>query len=158
MAFQLLATCFLIYGVSGLSWSNWDGRQSCNPAVIVNASSEADILGALQQAHSLKTTLKVAGDGHSFSPIVLTDGVLLVLDMFNQVVGESEDTVEVQSGMHLHEINSYLFAKGKALRNLGAISMQTIAGETRIRFFSFMNAALHCFSLFFSLAFFLSFA
>lgn len=110
------------------TWSNWDDRQVCHPQQIIHAASEADIVNAVALARSRNASLKVAGDGHSFSPIVLTPGLLVTIDNFNKIVSSTSDTVIVQAGTRLYAINSYLESRGRALANLGAICMQTIAG------------------------------
>eukprot|EP00697_Spironema_sp_BW2_P009120 gnl/Spiro4/23909_TR11833_c0_g1_i1.p1 gnl/Spiro4/23909_TR11833_c0_g1~~gnl/Spiro4/23909_TR11833_c0_g1_i1.p1 ORF type:complete len:460 (-),score=106.50 gnl/Spiro4/23909_TR11833_c0_g1_i1:134-1513(-) len=129
-----LFCCLLVYapGIrANYTWANWDQRQVCYPQYLVSPKSEADIADAIKLATSHSLRVRVSGDGHSFSPIVLTDGVLLKMDNFNSVVAETDDTITVQAGIRLFQLNAHLQQKGKALANLGAIAQQTITGATQ---------------------------
>jgi len=61
------------------AWTNWVGNQSFVPKATISVDSEADVqrevLAAVEAGHGVST----AGAGHSFTPIVETDGVLLDL-------------------------------------------------------------------------------
>ncbi|ETW04094.1 hypothetical protein H310_04459 [Aphanomyces invadans] len=108
-------------------WSNWDTRQVCRPQVHVSPST----LAALQHAVESATHIRVAGAGHSFSPIVLTKHTLVTLEKYTKVVSFDNDTITVQAGRPLYAINDYLAARGRALPNLGAVAVQTAAGVTQ---------------------------
>ncbi len=74
--------------------------------------------------------MKAVGRGHSFNDIALTDGVLISLDGLRGVreVDRSTGRVTVGAGTPLHELNEWLAVEGLALRNLGDIDRQTVAG------------------------------
>jgi L-gulonolactone oxidase len=74
--------------------------------------------------------VRVAGAGHSFTPLVLTDGVLLRLDALDRVleVDRERGLVRVEAGIRLHALNATLAAHGLALPNLGDIDRQSLAG------------------------------
>ena len=69
--------------------------------------------------------VRVAGAGHSFSDIALTDGVQLRLDRLTRVldVDRSSGLVRVQAGITIRELNARLAAHGLALENLGDIDV-----------------------------------
>lgn len=67
----LAATATATAGV----WSNWDGHQTCIPAASFNVTTEADAQKALLIAAG--RPIRVAGAGHSFTGIDLTNGVML---------------------------------------------------------------------------------
>jgi L-gulonolactone oxidase len=133
-----------------LEWSNWDRLETCTPARFVQPSSEEEIATAIAGAPSVR----VAGAGHSFSPIVLTTstGVILQLDAMRKPISirplgselvagtwtpgnesypaSGPAAVQVQAGMRVHELNTFLASKGLALENSGAIAIQSVAGAT----------------------------
>ncbi len=76
--------------------------------------------------------MRAVGAGHSFTPIVCTDGDLVDLSGYDQVLGVDLDarTVTVQAGIRLTALNQFLATQGLALENLGDIAYQSIAGAT----------------------------
>jgi L-gulonolactone oxidase len=74
--------------------------------------------------------VRVAGAGHSFSDIALTEGSQLRLDRLTSVldVDRSSGLVRVQGGITIRELNRRLAEHGLALENLGDIDVQSIAG------------------------------
>ncbi|OQR90940.1 FAD-linked oxidoreductase [Achlya hypogyna] len=112
--------------VAAETWTNWDTRQVCHPSAHLRPSSLSELQAIVADA----TSLRVAGAGHSFSPIVLTNATLVTLENYASLVELTEDTVTVQAGMPLHEINDLLASHGRALPNVGAVAVQTAAGAT----------------------------
>ncbi len=74
--------------------------------------------------------VKVVGAGHSFTDIACTDGRLLHLDNYGRVLEVEAATglVKVEAGITIEEINRQLALHGRALRNMGDIAYQSIAG------------------------------
>ena len=76
--------------------------------------------------------VKAVGAGHSFTPIAVTDGVLISLDRMAGIESvQSTPTgahVTVFAGTPLHQLNAELWSRGLAMRNLGDIDAQSIAG------------------------------
>lgn len=85
-------------------------------------------------------SVRAVGAGHSFTPIVATDGVLLNLDLLSsvgravalhepdRVLPRATHTITVGAGIRLRDLNAHLTARGFALANLGDIDAQSIAG------------------------------
>ncbi len=117
-----------VVGVS--AWRNWARDQRCAPAAIERPTSIAEIAAALERAAAHGQRVRVAGAGHSFSDIALTDGRLLRLDRMNRLleVDRASGLVRVQGGITIHALNARLAAIGLALENLGDIDVQSIAG------------------------------
>ncbi len=111
-------------------WCNWAGDQSCRPALIETPASIEEIAAAVLRARERGLRVRVAGSGHSFGDIVLTDGLLLKLDSMNRVldVDRSSGLVRVQAGITIHELNQRVAEHGLALENLGDVDAQTLAG------------------------------
>ena len=66
-----------------LAWRNWGGNLSCQPGRIVVPESE-DALLALLRAD--RTPLRAVGTGHSWTPLVPTEGTLLSVDRMSGLV------------------------------------------------------------------------
>jgi FAD-linked oxidoreductase len=111
-------------------WHNWAGDQRCLPAAIDRPGSIAEIAAALEHAAARDQRVRVAGSGHSFSDIALTDGRLLRLARMNRILDVDRATglVRVQGGITIHALNMRLASLGLALENLGDIDVQSIAG------------------------------
>ncbi|KDO17747.1 hypothetical protein SPRG_16846 [Saprolegnia parasitica CBS 223.65] len=108
------------------TWTNWDTRQVCHPAAHARPSS----LPELQAVVAQSSHIRVAGAGHSFSPIVLTNETLVTLENYASLLELTQDTITVQAGMPLHVLNEILAAHQRALPNVGAVAVQTVAGAT----------------------------
>jgi len=111
-------------------WRNWGGNVRATPAQVVHAGSVEGVVDAVRQAADDGLRVRVAGAGHSFTPLVATDGLLLHLDRLSGVLAVDRDRrrVRVLAGTPLHVLNPALQALGLALPNLGDIDRQTISG------------------------------
>src|SRR5688572_27932608 len=114
------------------SWTNWAGNQSCAPVAIRRPTSEDELVAIVKEAASTGTRVKCVGAGHSFTPIACTDGVLVDLSGYGQVLGHDAGarTVTVQAGISLSTLCDELDTRGLALENMGDIAYQSIAGAT----------------------------
>ena len=88
------------------------------------------VTDAVRRARRTGWRVRVAGSGHSFTPLVATDGLLLHVDGLSGVLGVDRERrrVRVLAGTPLHVLNPALQALGLALPNLGDIDRQTISG------------------------------
>lgn len=111
-----------------LPWMNWAKNQGCVPARKVAPSTEDELLALLSQ--DTGGAIRPVGAGHSFSPIVPTDGTLLATDLLSGLIdiNPDEQTAQVWSGTRLHQLGPALHAQGLALANLPDIAYQTVAG------------------------------
>ncbi len=114
----------------GPRWSNWARNQSCSPLRIEQPRTEADLVAVVERAASQQVAVKVVGSGHSFTPLVCTDGYMVDLSRYDCLlaVDAAKQTVTVQAGMSLGKLNELLAGHRLALENLGDISYQTVAG------------------------------
>jgi len=113
-----------------VSWSNWAGNVRCEPRLCIDAASEAEVVSALREAERAGLTLRVAGSGHSFAPLVETDGLLLTLDGLSGIARHEpeHERVWVRAGTKLHALGPMLHALGLALENLGDVDVQAVGG------------------------------
>ncbi len=61
-------------------WTNWVGNQSFNYESLAKPKSEKEVVAAVKTALGKKQKIRVTATGHSFTPIVETDGLLLDLE------------------------------------------------------------------------------
>jgi L-gulonolactone oxidase len=114
-------------------WTNWSRIQRCDPAQTRHPTTEDELVDAVAEATRAGRRVKVAGSGHSFTGIALTDGTHIHLDRYDQVLEADRESgrVRVQAGIRLRDLNDALAAHGLAMENLGDIAEQTISGATQ---------------------------
>jgi FAD-linked oxidoreductase len=112
------------------TWRNWAGSVVATPAEVQHAATVDGVVDAVRRAADRGLAVRVAGSGHSFTPLVATDGLLLHIDGLSGLVSVDLERrrVRVLAGTRLHVLNPALQALGLALPNLGDIDRQTISG------------------------------
>ncbi len=112
------------------TWTNWVGNQTCSPAQLVVPESEDEVATAVAAAAERGLTVRVAGAGHSFTPVVATDGLLLDLPGLRGIrsVDSERRRVVVGPATTIGEFGEPLWAAGLSLVNQGDIVAQQIAG------------------------------
>ena len=113
-----------------VTWTNWAGNQTSRPTSIEHPSTEEALAAIVRGAATHKRRVKVVGSGHSFTSIAVTDGAVIALDRYQQVLGVDVELrqVTVQAGITLERLNDELDRRGLAMANLGDIAYQTISG------------------------------
>jgi FAD-linked oxidoreductase len=118
---------------SGAIWQNWAENVTASPARVRMPSSTAEVADEVVKAGADGLTIRMAGTGHSFTPTVCTDGVLLRPDGLTAIRSIDADAglVTAEAGCPLRTLNEELFAHGLSLTNMGDIQVQTVAGATQ---------------------------
>lgn len=113
-------------------WTSFDKHYRQTPASFLQPATQAELRAILAEAAQHNTTVKVVGSGHSWSPIGLTDGIMLNLDLFNKVLSIDAQAmrVTVQAGIRIRALSAALAAHDPplALRNTGVLNRQSLAG------------------------------
>lgn len=111
-------------------WANWVGNQSFTPRSTVAVDSEVEVTRAVAEAAAAGVGVSTAGAGHSFTPIVETDGILLDLDRLRGITNIDPDSLLVTAGPRtsIAEFGPPLWEAGLSLANQGDIDAQAIAG------------------------------
>jgi len=115
---------------SGGHWRNWVGNQSFVARHKAEPSSEDELVSLMREASRRNLTIRVAGSGHSFTPVVATSGLLMSLKNMQGLVSADLDRkrVVVRAGTRIGDIGRALKRIGLSLANQGDIDTQAIAG------------------------------
>ncbi len=111
-------------------WSNFSGRVAFTPQQRARPESEAELCDVVRRASASGRGLRVSGTGHSFTPLVETRDVLVSLDGFQGIesVDRATGRAVIRAGTKLHALGEPLLAQGLAMRNLGDVDVQALAG------------------------------
>ncbi|MFP8957692.1 D-arabinono-1,4-lactone oxidase [Natrialbaceae archaeon A-CW3] len=111
-------------------WTNWSGSISFEPDRVLEPETEEEVQSIVRECAAAGETVRVAGAGHSWTPVVETDDVVLSLANMTGVVSHDADAKEatLYAGTTLGEAGTELHDRNLAMANLGDVSMQTVAG------------------------------
>lgn len=113
-----------------LAGTVWSRGVRLRPAEAYAPRDEDQVLSVLAHARASGLPVRVIGGGHSFSPLVATDGILLTLDDYQGLISADRTSGRVRlcGGTRLWRIGDLLAPHGLALENMGDIDHQSIAG------------------------------
>src|SRR5581483_10587471 len=111
-------------------WQNWSGSVQSRPREMVKPGSIEALAQVIGVYGRDGRHVRVVGSGHSFTPLVQTDDVLMSLDNLQgvELLDAERGTVTVLGGTKLKLLGETLLAHGLAQENLGDIDVQSIAG------------------------------
>ena len=109
------------------AWRNWSGHLVAYPASRFSPGSEDELADWLKTSNG---SIRPVGAGHSFTPLVPTDGHLVVVDRLSGLVAHDPENyrAEVYAGSRLSDLGQPLDEVGQAMPNLPDIDHQTVAG------------------------------
>jgi FAD/FMN-containing dehydrogenase len=110
------------------TWSNWSGSVTCQPKQILSPATEDEIVDVVRRAGAAAQVVRVAGSGHSFTPLCASDDVLLSLDPLGGIESVEGNYAWIKAGSKLHDLGGPLADRGLALENQGDVDVQAIAG------------------------------
>lgn len=111
-------------------WKNWSESVVCSPESMRYPTSQAEIVAILKECRQTGKKLRVVGSGHSFTPLVATDQVIVSLEGFQGLlhVDQDQQQVTVKAGTTIQNLGKLLLEQGLGQLNLGDIDKQSIAG------------------------------
>ena len=100
-----------------LIWKNWAENQSCVPELIESPTTEEELLTVIRKAAQSDLKIKAVGTGHSFTGTALTNGVLIDLTNYKNIldVDVLKKQVTVQVGKKLEHLGPELWEHGLAM-------------------------------------------
>jgi FAD/FMN-containing dehydrogenase len=115
---------------AGTEWTNWVGNRSFTPTYAASPRDEGEVADLIRAAGVRGAGVRVAATGHSFTPIVETDGLLLDLTALSGVVDVDAERrrATALAGTPIRDFYEPLWSRGMALINQGDIDTQQIAG------------------------------
>lgn len=118
------------FGLEHAHWRNWVGNQSCVRAARAAPQSEDELCALIAGATAKGMNVRVAGSGHSFTPVALTSGLHLTLAGMKGVkhIDRENRRVTASAGTTINELVRVLKAEGLSMINQGDIDSQAIAG------------------------------
>ena len=99
--------------IKGQKWRNWTGNVEGTPHYTMYPESIQDVVEVVGLARKKGRKIRVVGSGHSFTPLVQTEEVLVSLDELKGIVNIDEEKMvaEVWAGTKLYDLGSYLRKK-----------------------------------------------
>ena len=109
------------------AWNNWSGNQSCQPREFLFASTESDLAEIVAETRSC---LRVVGAGHSFSPLIPTNDVLISVDEMGGLIEVDPEKHQalVWAGTPLRELGRLLWDAGLSISAQGDVDHQSLGG------------------------------
>ena len=115
---------------SNYTYENWAHTLKFKPELFAEPETEANVVEIVKDALARGGRVRTRGGGHSWSHLVVTDDTLVQLDKLNKglIADVLNRRYTVQAGIRLKELIHNLALDGLAMRNLGSITEQSIAG------------------------------
>ena len=113
---------------SRVEWSNWAGNVTAFVDEVVAPVNEAAVQEIVRAAAKSGRRVKAIGTAHSFSRIAVSDSVVMTTNQLDATVTVHGNRVTVGGGMKLRALNDFLATVGLAMRNLGDVDYQSVAG------------------------------
>ncbi|PKF74854.1 D-arabinono-1,4-lactone oxidase [Chryseobacterium sp. PMSZPI] len=114
--------------VNNYTWINWAGNYSCLAENYFEPETEEQIIDIVRFAGINKKKIRVVGSGHSFTPLALSNEILVSLKNYRNLISIGQDFITCQGGMYLHELYSIMKVNNLSFPNFGVINKQTVAG------------------------------
>lgn len=113
-----------------MEWINWSESVRFAPETYVEPEDEGELREVVRRAHEEGRTVRPVGEGHSSTPIMATEDILVSLRRITGLVTHDRDagTATVRAGTGLRDFGRELHDAGLGLENYGDVDLQAIAG------------------------------
>ncbi len=110
-----------------IGWSNWSGGQTCANQALLYPQNENELINILKSSSGI---VRAVGGGHSFSPLVPTQGTIISLEAFNGLIGHDPNRLQAtfHAGSRIAQASAELWNIGQGLFNEADINVQSLAG------------------------------
>ena len=110
--------------------TTWAKTFTSHPELYIQPDTIPELRKALSLARRHRRRITVVGSGHSPSPLTLTRHWCVNLDRFDRILSLDQEKrlVTAEAGIRLRDLSNLLDEAGLALKNLGSIEDQSIAG------------------------------
>ncbi|WBL35120.1 FAD-binding protein [Tepidiforma flava] len=112
------------------TWTNWSGSVTATPRQLCSPASEEEVAAIVREAAASGRSVRAAGSGHSFVPVVPADDVILSLDALAGLLDAdpASGRATLFAGTKLRDATRLLWERGLALPNQGDVDTQALAG------------------------------
>jgi L-gulono-1,4-lactone dehydrogenase len=110
------------------AFENWAHTIDFRPRRFCRPRTEAEVVAIIKDALATSTHVRTQGAGHSFSQLLPTSDTLVTLDDLQGSVSVDGTRATVSGGIRLKNLIPELRVRKLALKNLGSITEQSIAG------------------------------
>ncbi|KAI0052500.1 L-gulonolactone/D-arabinono-1,4-lactone oxidase [Auriscalpium vulgare] len=112
------------------AFANWARTFRCTPLAIFDPTTKDDVRRVLALARAEGRPVRAVGVGHSPSDLACTSGYMVRMAGLKRVleIDPQKLIVRAEGGITLAALHAALAAHGLAMRNVGSISDQTLAG------------------------------
>jgi FAD-linked oxidoreductase len=112
---------------AGSEWRNWSGYVVAQPRSLAKPQNQDELSAAILTAPG---PIRIAGSGHSFTPLAKSQGTILSLDNFQGLKSHDPQRLQatVGAGAPIGALTRLLHDVGQALPNMGDIDKQTFGG------------------------------
>jgi FAD/FMN-containing dehydrogenase len=102
----------------------------CTPRALERPGSEAELARLVQRARDARQSLRIAGSGHSHTPLVASDDVVATLEAIAglESVDRERGRARIRAGSVLASLGAPLREHGLAMEDLGDVDVQSLAG------------------------------
>ncbi|TPL57288.1 FAD-binding protein [Mesorhizobium sp. B2-4-2] len=113
--------------ITARNWSNWSGFVRAEPKLVATPTDAGELADLVRTAPG---PLRVAGAGHSFTPLVASQGSIVSLEKIEGLVSHDVQShrARVRAGTRLGPLMHMLQGIGQGLPNMGDIDRQAIGG------------------------------
>lgn len=113
-------------------WNNWaETVEYGRLEKVFRPNNLADLIQDVEEAVAKNWKLRAVGSGHAWSNLGVPErckGAVILTDDLNRFLGQGDNTVEVEAGIKIEDLNEELERRGLALENMGDANPQAIAG------------------------------
>ena len=111
---------------TGYHFLNWAQNETCTAKNFFQPETENELIEIIKSSNKIR----LVGTGHSWNSICLSSDTLINLYLYNKILALDKEKLQlkIQSGIKLWQLNEYLDKEGLALKNLGSIAKQSVAG------------------------------
>ena len=109
---------------------NWSGSLRFTPGAFAEPTTERELIDVVRRAADDGRPVRAVGAGHSSSPLVQTDDILLSLRKLTGMLSHDRSAAEavIRAGSTIESMNRSLWRVGLAVPNTGDVDVQTIGG------------------------------
>ena len=114
-------------GTAGRQWQNWSGFVTATPQQLATPENIDELIAIVR---SSPAPVRIVGAGHSFTPLVKSDGTIVSLDRFEGLRSHDAGALQarVGAGTKIGRLAELLHGVGQALPNMGDIDKQSFGG------------------------------